>query len=111
MIAFPLALALALAPLAAPTTAQSDAAELAESRLRGCLLAGSSAVLGGNLAEAVGSVRSFCATQIKQVREHRVQAATAGLSGEARKAAADRATRALNDEIALAIANFTGLTA
>ena len=106
-----LALALALGSLAAPTTAQTEAADLAESRLRGCLLAGSSAALGGSLEQAIMSVRSFCAPQIKQVRGHRVRAAATGLSGQARKEAESRTTRALNDEIALAIANFTGLTA
>jgi hypothetical protein len=44
------------------------------------------------------------------VREDRVRTATEGLKGDAAKAAEDRAIRALNDEIALSIANFTGLT-
>lgn len=105
-----LALALALSA-AVPAAAADEAADLAESRLRGCLLAGSSAALGGSLAQAIVSVRSFCAPQIKQVRGHRVRAAATGLSGQARKDAEDRTTRALNDEIALAVANFTGLTA
>lgn len=106
----PLALALALSA-AVPAVAADEAADLAESRLRGCLLAGSSAALGGSLEQAIVSVRSFCASQIKQVRGHRVRAAATGLSGQARKDAEDRTTRALNDEIARAIANFTGLTA
>ncbi|MFN4113301.1 MAG: hypothetical protein ACK4GD_05120 [Sphingomonadaceae bacterium] len=105
-----LALGLALCT-AVPATAADDAAELAESRLRGCLLAGSSAAPQTGLREAVISVRSFCTPQIKRVQGDRVKAATTGLSGEARKAAEHTAIRALNDEIALAIANFTGLTA
>ena len=97
--------------VAAPAAAADDAAELAESRLRGCLLAGSSAAPQSGLREAIISVRSFCAPQIKRVQADRVKAAASGLSGGARKAAEDQAIRALNDEIALAIANFTGLTA
>ena len=93
-----------------PVAAANEAAELAESRLRGCLLVGSSAAPQTGLEEAIISVRAFCGTQIRRVRDDRVEAATAGLSGEARKAAEDTAIRALNDEIALTIANFTGLT-
>lgn len=108
-------LALPLVALAAtlPTTAPANAspeAELAEQRLRGCLLAGASAAPSSGLEAAVIAVRSFCAPQIKRVREDRVRSATEGLKGDAAKAAEDRAIRALNDEIALAIANFTGLT-
>ena len=95
---------------AIPATAADDAAELAESRLRGCLLAGSSAAPQAGLREAIISVRSFCAPQIRRVLDDRVKAATAGLSGDGRKAARDQATLALNDEIARAIATFTGLT-
>ena len=75
-----------------------------------CLLAGALAAPTTNLQSALVSVRSFCGAQIKRVRTHRVDAATAGLDGEAAKRAADKATRDRNNEIALAIANFTGLT-
>ncbi|MFW2349600.1 hypothetical protein [Qipengyuania sp.] len=107
---------LAFAPVlalivAAPVAAEKDISpELAESRLNGCLLAGSTAAPRNDLREAVVSVRAFCAPQIKRVRNDRVAAATAGLSGVARKAADDAATRKLNDEIALVIAKYTGLT-
>jgi hypothetical protein len=84
--------------------------DLAESRLRGCLLAGSSAAPRTELRAAIVSVRSFCKPQIDRLQGFRVDAATAGLSGDEAKTAKDRAIRALNDEIALAIANFTGLT-
>ena len=104
-----LALAAALSA-AFPATAANDAADLAESRLRGCLLAGSSAAPQSGLEAAIISVRSFCAPQIKRVRTDRVKMATAGLSGESRKAAEQRTVLALNDEIARAIANFTGQT-
>ena len=106
-----LTFALAFAVVAAPAFAQEQVPpDIAESRLRGCLLAGSSAAPVTNLRDAVVSVRSFCATHIKRVRENRVEAATAGLSGAAAENAEENASRALNDEIALAIANFTGLT-
>ena len=107
---------LAFAPVlalivAAPVAAEKDISpELAESRLNGCLLAGSTAAPRSGLREAVVSVRAFCAPQIKRVRTDRVAAATAGLSGADRKAAEDAATRKLNDEIALVIAKYTGLT-
>lgn len=103
------ALPAAPAALAAPAAA-SEAGDLAESRLRGCLLAGSSAAPQTSLHEAVVQVRAFCLPQINRVRGIRARAATAGLSGKAVKAAEDTAIRALNDEIARTIANFTGLT-
>ena len=106
-----------VATLAAPALAgdagpagREPAQDLAESRLHGCLLAGSSAAPDTGLREAVISVRAFCGTQLNLVRDMRVRSATAGLHGDDADAAKDRAIRALNDEIAHAIANFTGLT-
>lgn len=93
-----------------PAVAADDAAERPASRLNVCLIAGSSAAPQTDLREAVIFVRSFCAPQIKRVRIERVEVATKGLSGEAKKAAKDRATRVLNNEIAVTIANLTGLT-
>ncbi|WP_057882236.1 hypothetical protein [Tsuneonella troitsensis] len=84
---------------------------LAESRLRGCLLAGASSAGQSDLAGKVIEVRAFCGAQIARVRDQRVAAATANLRGEEAEAAKAAATRTLNDEIARAIANFTGLTA
>ena len=96
---------------AAPAAAEANISpELAESRLNGCLLAGSTAAPRSDLREAVVSVRAFCAPQIKRVTGDRVDAAIAGLSGSARKEAENRAIRKLNDEIALVIAKYTGLT-
>ena len=106
-------LALSVMLLIAPAPALADVAQdeaLAESRLRGCLLAGSSAAPTTGLREAIVAVRSFCHPQIKRLREFRVATATQGLSGRAAEEAEDRAIRSLNDEIAHAIANFTGLT-
>lgn len=94
----------------APAIAANQGAELAESRLRSCLLAGASAAPQTGLEAAIISTRAFCGTQIRRVRENRVKAATAGLSGENREAAEDRTIRALNNEIAVTIANLTGLT-
>ena len=105
-------LSLALvAMLATPGAGQEDLTpEHAEQRLRGCLLTGASAAPRSDLRSAIIAVRTFCAPQIKRVRHDRVAAATSGLSGEATKDAEHHAIRALNDEIALAISNFTGLT-
>ncbi|MGN6500862.1 MAG: hypothetical protein ACTHKM_12035 [Tsuneonella sp.] len=106
-----LAALIALAALAAPALAQGDAAsDLAESRLRGCLLAGSSAAPRTGLREAVVAVRAYCKPQIDRVHALRVAASAAGLTGKAADLAEQRTDRALNDEIARAVANFTGLT-
>ena len=103
--------AVMLALLGVPAHAYEDLPPAeAEKKLRICLVTGSSAAPDTGLREAVLSVRAYCAPQIKRVRAHRVEAATAGLEGKAAEAAEDRAIRALNDEIALAISNFTGLT-
>ncbi len=96
----PLLPVLALLGLAAPAVAEDFDSAAAESRLRGCLLAGSNSALTGDLRTKVIEVRAFCGAQIKRVREQR----TAGLSGEAK----DAAVRQLDREIAVAIANFTG---
>lgn len=97
--------------VAVPVAAQEAVpADLAESRLRGCLLAGSSAAPQTALGEAVISVRTFCAPQIARVRHMRVAAATRGRSAQDSIDAENAATLALNDEIVRAVANFTGLT-
>lgn len=94
------AAAFALAGLAAPTVAEDFDAAAAESRLRGCLLAGSTSALDGDLRTKLIEVRAFCGTQIARVRDRR----TAGLSGTAKAEAA----RKLDAEIAAAVAQFTG---
>ena len=110
MIRTALAATLAFAA-AMPAAAQDDIApDLAESRLRGCLLAGASAAPATGLREAVISVRAFCKPQIDRVQRIRVGIARQGLSGQRAQDAEDAAVRALNDEIALAVSNFTGLT-
>jgi hypothetical protein len=97
--------------LAAPALADEVPRDLAESRLRGCLLAGaSSADRFAGLEATIIRVRAYCGAQINRVRDQRVAAASAGLKGSEAKAARARATRALNDEIAHAVANFSGLT-
>ncbi|MFC0589858.1 hypothetical protein ACFFF7_10570 [Novosphingobium aquiterrae] len=99
---------LAAQPLPAATE-QTPSADLVESRLRGCLLAGSSATDQPDLRTAVVQVRSFCGSQIARVRDRRIADATRGLSGAQAEAAANRTILALNDEIARAIASITGL--
>ena len=96
--------------LAAPAVADDLPADLAESRLRGCLLAGSSSTGQNQLEAAVIQTRAYCGAQINRVRDMRVAAATKGLEGNDAETAKDRAIRALNAEIAQAVANFSGLT-
>ncbi len=96
--------------MAAPAVAEEAISQdLAESRLRGCLLAGSSSTGQSQLEAAVIQVRAYCGAQINRVRDMRVAVATKGLKGNAAEDAKTRAIRALNAEIAQAVANFTGL--
>ena len=102
---------LALALIATPLAAQDDLSpRQAEERLRGCLITGAGAAPRTSLREAVAGTRAFCLPQIRRVQRDRVALATAGLEGDAASEAEKRTIRALNNEIALAIANFTGLT-
>ena len=97
--------------LTVPVQAQEVlSADQAEMRLRGCLLAGAAQAPGTSLREAVIATRAFCTPQIRRVQKTRVDAATAGMSGAAADEAERQAITDLNDEIARAIANFTGLT-
>jgi hypothetical protein len=102
-------LPLAALVLAAPALADDLPADLAESRLRGCLLAGASGTGQTQLEAAVIQVRAYCGAQIRRVQDQRVKAAAQGLSGNQAEAAKTRAIRALNTEIAQAVANFSGL--
>jgi hypothetical protein len=95
--------------LAAPALADDLPRDLAESRLRGCLLAGASSTGQTQLEAAVIQVRAYCGAQIRRVQEQRVAAAIEGLRGDEAEAARASAVRALNDEIAQAVANFSGL--
>ena len=100
---------LAAFALAAPALADDVPPDLAESRLRGCLMVGSSSTGQTQLEAAVIQVRAYCGAQIRRVQDQRVKAATQGLSASEAEAARTRAIRALNAEIAQAVANFTGL--
>ncbi|MEL7729894.1 hypothetical protein AAG612_10175 [Citromicrobium bathyomarinum] len=101
---------LAILALATPAAAQETLSpQQAETRLRGCLQAGAAGAPRTGLREAVIAVRALCTPQIERVRANRVAAATQGLTEEDAARAEKRATRELNDEIARAIANFTGL--
>ncbi|MEQ1541671.1 MAG: hypothetical protein ABL926_05390 [Novosphingobium sp.] len=99
---------LAASPLPVATE-ETPSANFLESRLRGCLIAGSTATDQSDLRAAVLQVRSLCGVQIARVRDRRVADATRGLKGDAADAAEIRAVRTLNDEIAFAIASMTGL--
>ncbi|MCT2557915.1 hypothetical protein N0B51_02850 [Tsuneonella sp. YG55] len=99
----PFIAALALASLAAPAFAESVPADIAEGRLRGCLLASATSPTQSDLNAKVIEARAFCGAQIKRVRENRAAAAsTASAKAEA--------GRKLDAEIAQAVANFSGLT-
>jgi hypothetical protein len=117
---FLLGLAL-LGTIATPLSAQDDSSDgaLLERRLRACLTSGAAGAPRESLTAAVVALRSLCYTQIRRVREFRL-AAVDGSFGlpEAQltedrqdelERARDLATRKLYDEIALAIAEFTGL--
>lgn len=97
------ACALALVTLAAPALADDVPADLAEGRLRGCLLAGASSASQSELAAKVIEVRAFCGAQIRRVAANRTAAAA---TTEAKAAA----IRALDTEIAQAVARFSGMT-
>lgn len=94
--------ALALAGLATPAVAGEFDNAAAESRLRGCLLASAGSAVSGDLKTKVAEARAFCGAQIGKVRDQR----TAGLIGAAKA----QAIRTLDEEIAVAVANFTGKT-
>lgn len=107
------ALSLAIAVLATTANA-SDATtsqyDMADKRLRGCLAAGAATAPQTNLAAALQSTRAFCGPQIADLAAFRTREASKGLSGEAAEKAKTRALRELNNEIALTVANLTGLT-
>ncbi|MXO75384.1 hypothetical protein GRI40_09180 [Altererythrobacter aerius] len=104
-------LALGAVAAAPPLEAVSgESLTQAERRLRACLSANAS---GGHatLEAAVLSTRVACKPQIDGARDARIVAATAGLGPDEAQAIARRVTRELNNEIAHAIANFSGLSA
>src|SRR5690606_25792379 len=111
-----------LAGAAVPLAAQADSPEeaLLERRLRACLTSGAAGAPRDSLLSAVVAVRSLCHTQIRRVRDLRLAVVDASFGlPDARLSASrqieldrarDAATRQLNDEVALAVSNFTGLT-
>lgn len=98
----------ALGTAAMATDAQDH--DAVEARLRGCVAAGAASAPKTALANAVQHDRALCGPQITDLAEIRAGVAAAGLSGEAAEEAKARALRELNNEIAFAVANFTGLT-
>ena len=119
----PLVAALAMGalvlPLSAPAQGQGGSDELTR-HLRACLSAGAGGAPKDSLFSAVAALRSLCGVQIKRVRAYRLAEIDRhfGLPGakltpqrkDELERAHEAATRALNDEVALAISNFTGLT-
>ena len=97
-----------IALASAPALAASPEAD-AERTLRGCLTAGSSGAPRTSLEHAIIAIRALCGPQIGDLREIRVRRATAELEGQAAEDAEKRTIRQLNDEIAYAVANLTGL--
>ena len=76
--------------------------------MRGCLAAGSSTAPRTGLRAAVPYVRAFCGTQINRVEDARLvpyRREDGAVDPDVRK----RVRIGLNDEIAHAIATFTGL--
>jgi hypothetical protein len=99
---------LAMPAVASDTTTSEH--DLAEKRLRGCLAAGAASAPKTDLASALQSTRAFCGPQIADLAAIRTREASRGLSGEPADEARKQALRELNNEIAYAVANFTGLT-
>lgn len=106
LIALPPLAAGAIAAAPPPTGDESQV--LAERRLRACLETNASA-RHGDLAAAVTAARAACQPQIDDARDVRVLEATAGLDPAEAQVVERRVNRKLNDEIARAVANFTGL--
>ena len=117
----PLVAALAAGALVLPISAQGQGGPDELTRhLRACLTSGSAGAPKDSLLSAVVAVRSLCAGQIKRLREYRhaeidrqfglPEAKLTPRRQDELERAHDAATRALNDEVALAISNFTGLT-
>lgn len=101
-------IALGAVSAAPPQAAEGEGTTQAERRLRACL----SASAGDERAafeEALLSARAACKRQIDDVRDMRIIAATAGLEPEAARVIDQRVARQLNNEIAHAVAHFTGL--
>ena len=104
----PLLAACAIAAAPPVAAAGDESTTQAERRLRACLSTHASDG-HGTIEAAVLSTRAACAPQINKVRDARILAATAGLDAEAALVVERRVTRELNNEVAHAIANFSGL--
>lgn len=93
---------------AAPPNTGGEGEVLAERRLRACLEAHSSP-RHPTLAAAIAAARTACRKQIEDLRDVRVLEATAGLEHAEGEIVERRVARKLNNEIAAAVANHTGL--
>ena len=105
-----LSLLAALAVSAAPpvAAAASEKSVQAERRLRACLSTHASHG-AATIEAAVLATRAACKPQIDAARDVRIIEATAGLDPQAAQVVAQRVTRTHNNEIAQAIATFSGL--
>lgn len=97
-----------LAVAAAPPETDGEGQVLAERRLRACLSANGA---GGQTTfdGALQAARAACRPQINALRDVRVIHATAGLEPAAARVVERRVTIALNNEIAHAVADFSGM--
>ncbi|MGX7951154.1 hypothetical protein ACWPM1_01200 [Tsuneonella sp. HG249] len=102
-------IALGAVAAAPPLEADSESATQAERRLRACVSANASG--HGTIEAAILHTRAACKPQINDLRDVRIIAVTSGLEPDAARVAEQRVTRELNNEIAHAIANFSGLAA
>ena len=116
--------ALILAALAITAPAEASPEELthaqAMKRMEACLSTGAPGAPRTGLRAAIVALRSLCAPQIHRVRDLRLaeidaryglpEAEITDAQQVERHAAHEAAERRLDDEVAFAIANFTGLT-
>jgi hypothetical protein len=98
-------LALAVLLLATPASASAEELnhEQAMKRMEACLSSGAPSAPRESLTAAAIQLRALCKPQIDRVRDLR-------LAGVEDAAARDAIIRRLNDEVAFAIANYTGLS-
>ncbi|WP_374407333.1 hypothetical protein [Pelagerythrobacter sp.] len=108
--------------LATPLSAAPEALthEQAMKRMEGCLSTGAPGAPRTGLRAAIVALRSLCAPQIHRVRDLRLaeidaryglpEARLTEAQEVERHAAHEAAERRLDDEVAFAIANYTGLT-
>jgi len=103
-------LALGAIAAAPPPEGAQESTTQAERRLRACLSSNASGA-HRTIEAAILSTRAACKPQIDDALDARIIAATAGLEPDAAQVVQRRLTTKLNNEVAHAIANFSGLPA